>query len=76
MTDPQKIIIDIDDDDFEEKERAKKDVVRFLLFRLGSEHYCAPIDQVKEVIVVPDLTRVPLTPEFVVGVINLRGEII
>jgi len=76
MDDPNKIIIEIDETEQDAKESVKKDVVRVLQFRLSSEHYCVAIDQVKEVITIPEITRVPLTPEFVVGVINLRGEII
>lgn len=76
MIDPQKIIIDADDEALGMNDSAKKDVARFLFFKLSAEYYCAPIAQIKEVTAVPEMTRVPLMPEFIVGVINLRGEII
>ncbi|HPM43481.1 MAG TPA: chemotaxis protein CheW, partial [Candidatus Omnitrophota bacterium] len=50
--------------------------IRVLKFVLGGENYCVLITQVKEVIRVPDMTRIPMAPSFVKGVMNLRGEIV
>ncbi len=50
---------------------------QFLVFRLGDEEYGLPIGAVEEVARVPDLiARVPKTPKFLEGVINLRGEVL
>ncbi|HUN91088.1 MAG TPA: chemotaxis protein CheW [Burkholderiaceae bacterium] len=49
---------------------------QFLVFALGAEAYAAPIDAVREILEVPALTRVPLMPRFVRGVINLRGAVV
>ncbi len=76
MTDgPEKIYIEDEDDGFSE-EKNRKERVRVLVFMLGKESYCANIGQVREVIKMPETTRVPNTPSFVLGVANLRGEII
>lgn len=49
----------------------------FLVFRLGADELGLPIDAVVEVARVPDqITRLPKTPEFLEGVINLRGDIL
>ncbi len=49
----------------------------FLVFRLGDDELGLPIDAVVEVARVPDqITRLPKTPEFLEGVVNLRGEIL
>ncbi|HXS22448.1 MAG TPA: chemotaxis protein CheW [Steroidobacteraceae bacterium] len=49
----------------------------FLVFRLGDDELGLPIDAVVEVARVPDqITRLPKTPEFLEGVINLRGDIL
>ena len=44
-------------------------------FDLASERYAFPLAQVREVSVLRELTPVPCTPPFVLGIINLRGEI-
>ncbi len=49
----------------------------FLVFRLGDEEFGLPIDTVVEVAQVPEhITRVPKTPKFLEGVVNLRGEVL
>jgi purine-binding chemotaxis protein CheW len=50
---------------------------QFLIFQLGDENYGLPIGSVDEVVRVPSaVTRIPGTPAFVMGVINLRGKAI
>ena len=48
-----------------------------LVFRLGNDEFGLPIDAVVEVAQVPtQITRVPKTPRFLEGVVNLRGEVL
>lgn len=57
--------------------RAQSDIVPFVVFRLADEEFALPIGAVEEVALVPDrITRVPKTPEFLEGVINLRGQVL
>lgn len=49
---------------------------KFLTFNLGHEEYGIPIQSVKEIIGIMDITYIPKTPYFIKGVINLRGKII
>lgn len=49
---------------------------RYLLFSQGQARYAVPITQVLEVASVPALTPVPHTPAWLLGVTNLRGEIL
>jgi purine-binding chemotaxis protein CheW len=50
---------------------------QYLVFRLGDEEYGLPIGAVEEVAQVPErIARVPNTPKFLEGVINLRGEVV
>lgn len=49
---------------------------KYLTFSLGNEEYGIPILQVREIIGMMEITSVPRTPEFIKGVINLRGKII
>jgi purine-binding chemotaxis protein CheW len=53
------------------------DEEQFVVFRLMNEEYGVPIDSVQEIVRVPEeLTRVPKTPSFIEGVINLRGSVL
>lgn len=49
---------------------------KHLTFRLGAEEYGLDILKVQEIIGIMPITRVPRTPQFVRGVINLRGKVI
>ena len=49
---------------------------KYLTFNLGSEQYGLGILKVREIIGIMDITRVPRTPEFIRGVVNLRGKVI
>ena len=48
----------------------------FLTFTLGSEEYGVDILKVQEIRGYDTVTRIPDTPEFIKGVINLRGTIV
>jgi purine-binding chemotaxis protein CheW len=45
-------------------------------FRIGKETFGVDIFAVREIVRVQDVTKIPGAPEFVLGVINLRGRII
>jgi len=45
-------------------------------FRIGRETYGLPISMVREIVRVPEITSVPDAPDYIEGVINLRGRII
>jgi purine-binding chemotaxis protein CheW len=45
-------------------------------FQVGRETYGVPITSLHEIVRVPEITAVPDAPEFVEGVINLRGKIV
>jgi purine-binding chemotaxis protein CheW len=49
---------------------------KYLTFALGGEIYGLEILKVQEIIGMMNVTRVPRTPEFIRGVINLRGKVI
>lgn len=49
---------------------------RYLTFFLGEEQYGIAIDRIKEIIAMMKVTYVPRTPQYMRGVINLRGSII
>ena len=56
--------------------RALGDPLQLVSFRLGGEEFGLDILRVQEIIRVRPLTRVPNSPDFIAGVMNLRGKII
>jgi purine-binding chemotaxis protein CheW len=50
--------------------------IKLVCFRLHGQEYAVDIAQVKETMVVKPITRVFLTPPWLAGVINLRGDIV
>jgi len=56
--------------------QASSDVNEFLAFRLGSEEYGIDILAVQEIRGYDSVTRLPEAPEFIKGIINLRGTIV
>jgi purine-binding chemotaxis protein CheW len=48
----------------------------FLSFKLGEENFTIPVMKIMEILEVPKITRVPQSPNFLVGVINLRGAVL
>ena len=53
-----------------------EDMLQLVIFQLGGEEFGVEIMQVQEIIRMPEITRIPQSPEYVEGVINLRGKII
>jgi len=49
---------------------------KYLTFSLANEEYGIGILKIKEIIGMMSITTIPQTPEFVKGVINLRGKVI
>lgn len=52
------------------------ETTQYLTFRLDEEVFALDIAQVREVLDYTNITRVPRTPEFMRGVINLRGSVV
>jgi len=50
--------------------------VQLVIFKLGREEYGVSILQVQEIKRITEITRVPHTPEYIKGVINLRGSVL
>jgi purine-binding chemotaxis protein CheW len=49
---------------------------KYLTFRLGDEAYGIAVLRIREIIQPPPITAVPRMPDYIRGVINLRGKII
>jgi purine-binding chemotaxis protein CheW len=53
-----------------------EEMLQFLTLRLEDEVFAIEINKVREVIDITDITKIPRTPEFMIGVVNLRGNIV
>lgn len=51
-------------------------VRQYCIFRAGRERFCLSVLEVEEVVEWPAVTRVPLAPNFLMGIFNLRGSIV
>ncbi len=52
------------------------DKTQFLMFGIEQGDYVLDILKVREILDIPPITKVPRTPEFMLGVINLRGSVV
>lgn len=49
---------------------------QYLTFKLGNEIFATDVAKVREVLDLTPITSIPRTPEFMAGVINLRGSVV
>jgi purine-binding chemotaxis protein CheW len=54
----------------------EQNVQQYLTFMIGGEEYAVSLLKVKEIIEYDTVTQVPKTPEWIRGVINLRGSVV
>jgi len=57
-------------------EEGVSDLLSLLLFRIGEEWYAVALDDVREIFQEYQVTTIPCVPEFILGVVNVRGEIL
>lgn len=55
---------------------AKQFVGQYITFKLGDETFAVGVQQVREVLDLTDFTRIPTAPNFMRGVVNVRGSAI
>ena len=52
------------------------ETTQYLSFKLGDEVFAVDVAKVREILDVTAITKVPQTPEYMRGVINLRGSVV
>ncbi len=57
-------------------EESATDLIGLLLFRLGEEWYSVRVEDVREIYQEYRITPIPCVPDSILGVVNIRGEII
>lgn len=60
----------------EETEEQISNQLAILLFRIGGEWYAVRVSDVREIFQEYSVTPIPCVPQFILGVINIRGEIL
>jgi purine-binding chemotaxis protein CheW len=63
-------------DDLYEREELKEKTLQLVVFRLTREWYGVEITKVKEVLKASKITYLPSSPEYIAGIVNLRGYIL
>lgn len=59
-----------------ESKSEAKEKQQLIVFKAGNEEYAIHIDQIREVVPTPVISELPMSPKFVKGVTNIRGNII
>ncbi len=72
-------VINFVDEDLLYKKLAKRtdeDTVEYICFKLGEEEYCLEVAIANEIIKPIEITEVPKSPDFILGVFSIRGEVL
>jgi len=48
----------------------------YLTFRMGDESFATPVSKVKEILELDTITKVPNAPDYMRGIVNLRGQVL
>lgn len=60
----------------EMKMEMRMDTTQYLTFTLSEEVFAVDVSRVREILEMPAITKVPQVPDFMLGVINLRGCVV
>ena len=53
-----------------------ENIKSYLSFKIGGEYYAANVSNVQNIIEYSEITKVPEMPKYMLGVINLRGQVL
>lgn len=59
-----------------QEQDTKNNYTQMVLFRLAKEQFAVEIQQVKEIVRPPETTKIPMSPEYIAGIANLRGNVL
>ena len=51
-------------------------IISYLTFRIGPETFAANVENIQNIIEYPIITKVPEMPLFIIGITNLRGQVL
>jgi purine-binding chemotaxis protein CheW len=53
-----------------------EEINQYLTFRMDREEYALNVSNVREILEVPQITHIPRMPDYMAGVVNLRGSVV
>ena len=59
-----------------QEQDTENNYTQMVLFRLAKEQFAVEIQQVKEIVRPPETTKIPMSPEYIAGIANLRGNVL
>jgi purine-binding chemotaxis protein CheW len=62
--------------ELEEHKKSSTELLQLVSFTLGNEEFGIEIQKVQEIIRMVEITKMPNSPDFVEGIMNLRGKVI
>lgn len=74
--DAKEVISEVAKESLSTDEKKVEETTQLVVFVLDQEEYGIDINELKEIIKIPDITPVPNTPAFIKGILNLRGKIV
>ena len=72
----KKIISQVAGIDKLDKEKKSLETIQIVVFSLLNEEYALKITDIQEIIEIPEITPIPSSPDFISGILNLRGKIV
>lgn len=76
MEENLEIYVDEDDEDLLVSQLNTDITNQYVVFSVDNEEYGLPILAVQEIISLPEITKIPNAPDYIPGIINLRGKVI
>jgi purine-binding chemotaxis protein CheW len=73
--DLQQVISQVANKESEEEKKVEQ-TLQVLVFELDNEEYAVDITDLREIIRIPEITPIPNSPDFIGGILNLRGKIV
>lgn len=64
----------VDDEDFESLEEEKELETKYLIFGVGEKDFGLKIKYITEIVSIMPITEIPNVPEYLKGIVNLRGK--
>ncbi|MCP4652117.1 MAG: chemotaxis protein CheW [Candidatus Omnitrophica bacterium] len=60
----------------DKRTKQREEEVQLVVFKLGGEEFAVNIQQVREIVRMVSITPIPRSPDFIEGVVNLRGQVL
>jgi purine-binding chemotaxis protein CheW len=59
-----------------QNDNSKEQEIQLIIFKIGQEEFAVNIQQVREIVRILPITPIPRSPDFIEGVVNLRGQVL